>query len=408
MLLAVVLSLSIIFVFSYDIPFVKNIYNPNAYRIIPEYKRTLKKIVISLGTKETSLDLHSDLLRQLPNYTEIIILLPKNNLNVISERLTDQPFAHRTRLVGFDTNLREGLHAYLVFPEKDKLIDFGPLKGDTILRGSLWTQDLFEVATRADGQTVLLISDLHKWFISHTGDDSLNVISDNSFLERLSTMDMEVRRLPVTFKGGNILVDEIGNKRIVLCGGDVFRLTRTVWKSTRESMPSDGQIINMIKQFLNADEVVVVGREKVQPNIMFHLDQAVVFLSNGVAGITHVVGKDNIPVNDAIKIKEVELFLLELRSILSQLGYKIVNINTSANGILSYQYYVNGIPYVDATTGQKTFLMPVFSSFQTTLENELVEKNTDIFESLGYRVVHVQTEANRIHGGLHCMVNVVE
>lgn len=106
--------------------------------------------------------------------------------------------------------------------------------------------------------------------------------------------------------------------------------------------------------------------------------------------------------------KEVDLFLSELRSVLMRLGYRLVNIDTSAHNLLNHQHYVNAIPYVDAKTGQRTLLMPVFHSKQTPFERELVKKNTAVFESLGYKVVHVPTKADMINGGIHCLVNVLE
>ena len=102
----------------------------------------------------------------------------------------------------------------------------------------------------------------------------------------------------------------------------------------------------MVQDFMGADKAVAVSPLKIQPpSLMFHLDQAMIILPNGVAGITHVVGK---PENDILvpnEVKEVELFLSELRTLLIRLGYKVVNIDTSVDNILNHQYYVNAIPH---------------------------------------------------------------
>lgn len=401
-------AIFVVIAFSYGLSYIINNNISKPYRIVPEHERFMKKVVISLGTKRATLDLHNDLLHCLPDYSEIIVLLPKSSLQPIKDELEDQPFSQRTKLIGFDTKYLTNERVYLVFPERDKLMDSGPLKASTVPRGSLWAQDLFEVATKPDGQILLLISDLHKWFTSYESAASLNVVSDNTFLGCLHSVGIELKRLPLTFMGGNILVDEYNNRRIAICGGDVFRLTRTVWKSTRESTPTDAQITKMLKQFLNVDEVVVVGKERVQPSMMFHLDQAMVFFPNGVVGITHIVEKGQITIQDAKEVNEVELFLSELRSVLLRLGYSLVNIETSIHNIVNYQYFVNGIPYVDAITGQRTYLMPVYPSAQTELEKGLIKKNTATFKSLGYRVVHVPSKADKFNGGIHCLVNVLE
>lgn len=379
-----------------------------SYKIVPEYQRELKKIVISLGIRETDLDLHTDLLRILPEYTEITILLPEHNMQPLKDLLKDQPFGKRTSLIGFDTKpLRYG-HMYLIFPERDKLMDTGPIESITALRGSLWSQDLFEVAKRQNGQTLLLISDLHKWFIAPDKDSPLKVISDNYFLGKLSAIGVEIKRLPLTFKGGNILTDVVNDRKIAICGGDVFRLTRTVWKSSRDSTPSDKKITNMIEQFFNVDEVLVVGSKSIQPSLMFHLDQAMVILSNGIVGVTRVAGASDIGITEKKEIEEIETFLSELRLKLLGIGYKLVDMETSIHNILNYQYYVNGIPYIDATTGQKTYLMPIYPSGQTEYEAELIKKNTATLEEIGYSVVHVPSMANKYNGGIHCLVNVLE
>ena len=85
-----------------------------------------------------------------------------------------------------------------------------------------------------------------------------------------------------------------------------------------------------------------------------------------------------------------------------------MNIDTSVRNLVNHQHYVNAIPYIDAETGQRTLLMPIFPSTQTHLEKELVKKNTAIFKSLGYQVVHIPTESYNINGVIHCLVNLLE
>ena len=381
----------------------------NAYRIIPEYKRFLEKIVISLPIGDTSLELHHDILMSLPGYTQIIMLLPKSSLPTIEAELKKQPYGQRTVLVPFDTKTVSNDRVYMLFSEKDKLQYADNMNNRIVPSGTKWAQDLFEVATKPDGQTVLLISDIHKWFNSQGDKSSLNVVSDNAYLNSLSSVGMEIRRLPLTFDGGNILVDEFLGKRIVFIGGDVIRNTRTVWKSTRDLIPTDSQIIKMIKDLMIADKVVVIGRSKVQPpSLMFHLDQAMIVLADGVIGVTNIVGKSKNEILVPENIRGVDLFLSQLRTTLLGLGYKVVDIDTSVHNLLNHQHYVNAITYVDAKTGQKTILMPVFPSNQTHFERGLVKKNTTTFESLGYKVVHIPTKADKINGGIHCLINVIE
>ncbi len=90
------------------------------------------------------------------------------------------------------------------------------------------------------------------------------------------------------------------------------------------------------------------------------------------------------------------------------MGYRLVNIDTLIHNVFNYQYYLNAVPYIDAETGQRTLLMPVFPSTQRQFEKDLVKKNTVGFESLGYKVVCVPGKADKFNGGIHCFVNVLE
>ena len=52
--------------------------------------------------------------------------------------------------------------------------------------------------------------------------------------------------------------------------------------------------------------------------------------------------------------------------------------------------------------------MPIFPSNAGEFEQALAKKNTVLFESLGYQVIPVPIKVDKINGGLHCMVNVLE
>ncbi len=381
----------------------------SSYHIVPEYDRLMKRVLISLAVGDTSLESQHNILINLPEYTQILLLLPQNRIPIIENELKKQPYGQRTQLIGYETQNVNGHRVYLLFSEKNKLI-YGDMSKDRIVpTGSKWVQDLFEVATKSNGDLILLVSDIHKWFDSYGKKESMKVISDNIYLNSLSSAGLEIKRLPITFEGGNIMVDAYKGKRILFYGGDIIRNTQTVWKSTQESIPSGDEINDMMRNLMGADHAVAVGKAKIQPpSLMFHLDQAMVFLANGIIGVTKIVGKPEKEASVPDEIKAVEEFLSELRLVLLRIGYQLVDIDTSVNNILNHQYYVNAIPYVDSITGRRTILVPIFSSHQTKLEEQLEMKNTAVFESLGYKVIHVRTNADAINGGIHCLINVLE
>ncbi len=380
--------------------------NSDTYRIVPEYERQMKKIVISLDKNTPSLNLHSEFLNSLPGYTEILLLLPEGSKKAVMDEIKNRPYRDRVRLHEFKTHKLKNADIYLLFPEKDKFISTYSV--DAVMPyGSLWAQDLFESAVTPDGKTTLLISDLHKWFISENTRKPYMVKSDNAFIGNLISHDTDVKRLPVTFKGGNILIDVVNDKRIAFCGGDVLRQTRTVWKSTKGNVPMDNEIIALLKQHLNVDEVVVVGQGKKQPAVMFHLDQAMALLPGRVALITSIADGNNDDTVNTDEIREAKNFLSGLRTELQTRGYKIVDIQTSAQNVSDYQYYVNGIPFIHAETGQHTFYMPVFASSDSPQNKSNINKNVAAIKELGYNVVQIPTAADSINGGLHCLVNVI-
>ena len=187
---------------------------PNAassYRVVPEYARTMKRVVISIPINKPSISLHQEYLQSLPKYTEILILLPEDGVEAVTEELKHQPYFGRTRLIPFDTKEFQKPRVYFTFPERDKLIEAKANNSVSSMKfpwGTLWAQDLFEVGTTPDGNTLALIPSVHKWFVVGDNRNPLKVSPDNSYVGHLSSASIAAKRLPLTFAGGNVLIDE--------------------------------------------------------------------------------------------------------------------------------------------------------------------------------------------------------
>jgi len=93
---------------------------------------------------------------------------------------------------------------------------------------------------------------------------------------------------------------------------------------------------------------------------------------------------------------------------LKTIGYKTIDIDTSINGVLQHQFYINSIPYIDKMTGQKILLMPVSNEKHTADEKTLIKKNISVFKSIGYNVMTVPSDSTAFNGGIHCLINVIE
>jgi len=377
-------------------------------RFIPEYRRYMKKAVISLAQKNITLNLHHELIKRLPEYTEIVILLPEQNQDIIRRELKRRIYNKEIQFVTFNTVPQENAQFFVLFPEKDKLVQFNTNDILPCQQGSLWAQDFFEVGQLPDGDMVLLASTIHKYYYSVGGESNFNVNRDNLYLNHLASTGMDVLNLPLVFMGGNILIDEVGGQRIVFCGGDVFRATRTAWRAVMGAELSHAEFIKMIRNIFHTDEIVLAGEENAQPTQMYHLDQAMILLPNKVAGITNIIEDESIKISGQKEVAEAQRFLETLRGKLKKRGYKLLDIDISIDNLLHCQHYVNAVPYIDTPTNQKVLLMPVFTSARKDIDKKITIKNSRTFESQGYKVVHVPTCADKIRGGIHCLINVIK
>jgi len=386
-----------------------------SYEIIPEYDRTMEKIVISLPTRNSlvpalSLDSHFQVLQYIPNYTQVMIILPEDRMEEIRTRFKTHPIQNKTMLRPFKIKTLDKGQFYLIFAENEKLVNSGLMENITIPKGTVWAQDLFEPAKLSNGKNLLLMPETYKMFYSDQGndkEDTVNVQPDNLFLKRLLSENIDGLRTPLIFMGGNVLVDRINGIKIAFCGGDVFKDTQIVWRAYYEEKLNKEDFSEMVKNYLKVDKVYIIGREdKPQPSYMFHLDQTMILLPDGIAGVTNIIGTE--PKQNIKDINEIKSFLLETKSLLKKIGYKLIEIDTSIDGVLNHQFYINSIPYIDKVTGQRKLLMPVSIQKPTTEEKALIGKNISSFRSAGYDVVTVPSESTDFNGGIHCLINVIE
>ncbi len=377
-------------------------------RLTPEYDRYMKRVVISLAQRDMTLRLHHGLLRQLPDYTEIIILVPEKNIEFIKADLEQRWYAKRVKFVTYDAKPKRDARFFILFPEKEKLIQVDAGARPASRQGTIWAQDLFEVGHFPSGRPVLFTSVVHKYYYATEDKPGFRVTRDNLYLNNLASIEMDVVALPLAFKGGNILVDTRDGKRIIFCGEGVFRTTRTAWRSATEVQMTRSGFVKVVKDVLNADEVVLLPDKRLQPAQMYHLDQAMILLPDGIAAVARIIEDGSTRSPSSEDVAQTKRFLAGLRNILQGLGYQLAEIHISVDNLMNCQHYVNSVPYIDARTNKRMLLMPVFLNAQTDFDKEIITKNTETFQSLGYEVVHVETLADEVRGGIHCLINVLE
>lgn len=376
--------------------------NRRVYYIEPEYERKLERVVLSLPTGMKGLSYHRSIMESLPDYTEILMLLPQNKVDVISRDMAGLDQRGRIRLIPFGSRRLKDTSAY-VLSSREQILK-SVRKDLSLPSGSIWAQDLFEVVRDEAGMTSILTPSIHKWFVKTGKTWEPDVLSDNEYVSKLLPLDFQTEKMPLTFKGGNVLIDNYMGRRIAFCGGDIIRDTILVSERTLGMTVTPDEVVEQLRHYLRVDDVVVVG-EGNQPRRMFHLDQAMVLFPHGVAGVTRIVGNEEDLYNSEVYM--VNELLTELRAKLTELGYRIVDIDATVDDVLNYRYYVNGVPYINKKANRREFLIPHFNSSGEKGNREVYERNVSAIEALGYRVIPVHTHANKRHGGIHCMVNVI-
>jgi len=223
----------------------------------------------------------------------------------------------------------------------------------------------------------------------------------------MSKIGFDPVEIPVVFTGGNIKIGEIGGRRIAFCGGDILRNTAAIRRKFPAKAAPDTSIASVIAESFGVDEVVFIGKVWHQPHYMYHLDQAFVLLSDNTAAVTKVIREPGKNPRNKNQIEEVEKFLEEIRTVLTGYGWNIVDIDTPVANILRYEYYANAVPFINAETEEPSIFMPVFPK-RGNNDADIVRVNSERFRSLGYNVIHIPTEAGKLKGGIHCLVNVIE
>jgi hypothetical protein len=406
-------TVTIVFMLVFSLLFLMPLNSPAAevldghlLSIDPEYERTVSRVLISTDMG-TPLSLQMNTIKKLPRYTEVLILLPAQRLEDIRQEMDDVLGKRKISLIPFDTHILKNVHTYLLL-HKSGHVASTMYREVEMPKSSVWAQDLFEVARADDGKNVLIAPDVIDAFFLPQGHTMNEKLSDNAYISDIADKgDFRVMRTPLSFKGGNVLTDRLNGRNIAFVGGDVIGDTMAVLQATAGyNIYSTSDVYQMIRDYLNVDEVVVIGEGDRQPNQLYHLDQAMIFLSEGVVGITRVLYNDYGLRNNR-EIQKVERFLSEARQKLEGLGYRIVNIHTTAEDVLNFRYYANGLVYTNAQNGKREFLMPKYPFKRSPFVENIIRRNIVALELEGYTVTPVPTDVNRHEGGLHCIVNII-
>ncbi|MBN1292913.1 MAG: agmatine deiminase family protein [Candidatus Latescibacteria bacterium] len=380
--------------------------NRKQYQVVPEYKRNLKNIVVSLKAGSSSLDLHHEMFKRLPSYTNISLLVSNDVYEDVRESIKRTPYGNKTSVLKYNTEIKSDGTLYILDNAKGFAVK--DLQNPVPIQiGTFWMQDIFIPVISPDRAMKMVTPPFHMCLWSKDKFSRDNLIHDNDFIQGLMIKGLKQCEIPVVFNGGNIRFGEISGKRIAFCGSDVLLNTSIFRETFPDEAVSDSIVTDIIAETFGADEVVIIDEGTKQPYYMFHLDQAFVIVADSVACVTRVIENTHEYGKHKAGIEVVENYLKKVRKTLAASGLKIVDIDTPVHNILRQEYYVNAIPFIDAETGEKKILLPVYDT-RIKSDKEILENNINKFTSLGYRIIPVTMKENILRGGLHCMINVID
>ncbi|UCF68368.1 MAG: agmatine deiminase family protein [Acidobacteriota bacterium] len=374
----------------------------------PEYDRGLRRVIMTLGSIDKDLRLHRALLEALPDYSEVTLLVPRERRPAIERALSSVSHGARVRVQPYERPTASWRAFFLLRPDKNLLIRV-PADDEELANvyGTRWAQDLFEVVTDARAEHVLLATWVQRHLYDRRGAHPRAGVADTRFLDELTPAGLRLHVIPLAFNGGNLFVDELNGRKLALVGADALRKTGTLARSFGEIEPSEQSFRQQLESALGVDDVVLVGGRAPQPDLMYHLDQALVLLPGGVAGVVRLVDSGAQRLASAPAVEAVRRFLDELRHTLSELGYRLVDIEMTVEDLVAYRHPINVIPFIDAKTGQRRLLVPVYDDGRSDQLANRRRRNV-VFEELDFEVTEVPTRAGELKGGLHCLVNVID
>lgn len=357
-------------------------------QVRPEYERGLKRVYLSVpdevhASKTPRVAPHrhvqfveqayAELIAALPRYTTIDLAISDRHQSAIVDGLRTVAGARQMNVQVVDR-----LHADL----------------------DMWAQDLGEPIS-VDGRDLFLVPMLIDPKVGYNGDisQSRQRVARRVFDDRVVDADF-------VFEGGNLAFDRVGDRSRVFIGFNDVRLTIENYKRRGRSLDVEG-VAELVSRDFGGAEVVVMGRQ-LQSRFLFHLDQAFILLGDDVAVVNRILGPPS----------PEQRQLEATRSRLTALGYRTMAIDHTQADVEGYRVSTNAVPFVDAETGQKTIIFPVFPGElkgappRGPLSGEHLAGKAlaayRVYEAAGYLPIPVRDLSHVVGGNTHCMANVLD
>ncbi len=340
------------------------------------HDQTLEQVVMSLPPNRSinprsPLALYEPILNALPDYSKVDIFLPDKAVLQVSLRLRALGIEHRVKL--------HGVHEF-------DIVENGvPLHHHT----TRWTRDLFWTSADENGRSLLLlplafyqINDLSR--------------TDNGYVSELDGGKHKVVRVPLFFKGGNLLVGVINGRRILFVGKDELQLNNEFFYNAFFYFPPEDEVLGLLTQLAGVDEVRIIPNSK----HLFHLDMVMSVLKTGVVAVIKPVDANALNDDDKRVIAEV-------RQTLEELEFGIVDVPTLSDWVRTFRSPVNIVPFTHRNNGSLNAIVPLFQDTKITFNGKpysLQRKIKQAYKNAGLETTFVLSNFHHFGGNVHCSV----
>lgn len=345
-------------------------------RLTPEYDRTLAEVAISISYADVGnpkpLWRHEPILRALPAYTRLHIVMPPPTLAGVKKMLAEMGLADRAMLHPLEDWNRK----------KENVTRYS--------RQTRWVRDTFMVGTDGSGKAAIFVPLAYAKFSDLTK-------SDLDFVRRKWHDPQQITSLPVFLRGGNVAVAERHDgRRLAFVGDHEIALNEEHFVHSTGMAPPKPLIPEVLKRIAQTTDV------RVLPNTdrLFHIDMAVNFLAPGLAAVVA-------PLDEGKMANEDLQVLATLRRKLAENGFRVINVPTTAARIKAYRSPVNALPFVDKTTGKRKLIVPRFEDETVTVDGRPQSLNEAIrtsYERAGIEVVFAEDRFSDRWGNVHCAI----
>lgn len=348
----------------------------NPFTHLAQHEQTLEHVVMALppiqpNSSEGAIAMHEPLLAALPTYSKVDFFLPEALMKQVASRLSVLGLQKRVHLHG--ENQFELI--------EDKIL----LRHHT----TYWMRDVLMASADKHGNTPLLLP---------LAFYQINDLSrpDNDYVHKLHNPKRPVIRIPLFFKGGNLMVISSRQRRILLIGQDELRHNQEFYYNAFFYFPPESEVLDLLRQIAGADDVRVIPNSK----NLYHLDMVMAVVQPGIVALLDPLDSEELHSEDRRVISQ-------LHDILEDYGQRIVGIPTLSNWVNEFKSPVNILPFRHRDTRVLSAIVPRFEEQIVTIDGRstsIHETIRQVYREAGVETIFASSGLFRSGGNWHCAV----